>query len=66
MVFEDLQSAYDSLEINPYYQIRIKNFRALPLNKFPYLLFFEIIEERKVVRISALFHTAQDSEKWPD
>ena len=38
--YQDLQESYDTLEINPYYQVKVKNYRALPLKKFPFLIFF--------------------------
>jgi plasmid stabilization system protein ParE len=65
MFYDDLQFAYNSLEINPFYQVRVKRYRALPLRKFPYLLFFEIVEESNLVKILSLFHTSQDPNKWP-
>ncbi len=65
LFFEDLRSSLDSIEHNPYYQKRIKNFRTLPLKRFPYILFFELIEERALVRVVALFNTYQTPEKYP-
>ena len=65
LFYDDLQEAYTVLETNPYYQIRTKNYRALPLKKFPYLVFFEINEEKQVVKVLALFHTSQNPTKWP-
>jgi hypothetical protein len=63
--FTDLNSSLDSIEQNPYYQTRVKNFRALPLKKFPYILFFELFEENKIVKVIALFNTYQTPEKYP-
>ncbi len=39
--------SYKALQINPFYQIRLKNYRTLPFNKFPFLIFFQILEEVK-------------------
>jgi len=61
----DLQDAFKALQINPFYQIRTKNYRALPLKKFPFLLFFEVFEQQPKVKILALFNTNQDTEKYP-
>ena len=61
----DLQDAYDTLEINPFFEIRSKNYRALPLKKFPYLVFYELLESEQIVVVLALFHTSQDSINWP-
>lgn len=65
MFYDDLQDAYDALELNPFYQRRKKSYRAFPLRRFPFLLFFEIDENLKLVRVLAVFNTHQDSKKWP-
>ena len=61
----DLQDAFQALQINPFYQIRTRNYRALPLKKFPYLLFFEVFSEQPKVKVLALFNTNQDTDKYP-
>ena len=53
------------LEVNPYFQIKAKNYRSFVLRKYPYILFFEIMEETQIVKILALFHTSQNPEKYP-
>lgn len=63
--FLDLQQTYKALSINPFYQIRTKSYRAIPLKHFPYLLFFEVQEEKQLVKVLALFHTSQNPTKWP-
>ena len=57
--------AFKILEVNPYFQIKAKNYRSFVLRKYPYILFFEIIEETQIVKILALFHTSQNSKKYP-
>ena len=64
-LYEDIESAFDALKENPFYQVRTKNYRALPLEKFPYLLFFEILEKQNIVKVLALFNTSQDPKKYP-
>jgi hypothetical protein len=63
--YSDLEYAYKSLEINPYFQKRYKEFRCLPLRKFPYLLFLKIEEETKTVKVFSVFNTNQSEEKYP-
>ena len=63
--YSDLNSSLDSIERNPYYQVRFKDFRVLPLRKFPYIIFFELFEDIKIVKIIAVFNTYQNSEKYP-
>lgn len=57
--------AFETLKINPYYQVRKGKYRAFPLSIFPFLIFFELLEERKVVKILSIFHTSQDPKKYP-
>ena len=62
---DDIKNTYKALKINPFYQIRTKGFRAIPLKSFPFLLFFEVDESVKTIKIIALFNTHQDPEKYP-
>lgn len=61
----EVKSAIEHLEINPFYEIRAQNFRSIPLKKFPYLIFFDVDETRKEVKIVAIFNTNQSTEKYP-
>ena len=63
---EQLELAYQSLEINPFFQFRYKNLRAIPFKSFPYILFFMIDEEEKLVYIYSVFNTNQDPQKYPN
>jgi len=60
-----IEDAYHSLEINPFYQIRYKNVRALPVKRFPYLIFFTVNETNLRVNILSIFQTAQHPNKHP-
>jgi hypothetical protein len=62
---EDIKNTYKALKINPFYQIRTKKYRAIPLKNFPFLLFFEVDESVMTVKIIALFNTHQDPENYP-
>lgn len=62
---KDVKAAIGHLEINPFYEIRTENFRAIPLKTFPFLLFFEVNEAAKEVKVVAIFNTNQDTEKYP-
>jgi plasmid stabilization system protein ParE len=63
--YDELQECYRCLKVNPYFQVRVKWYRSLPLLKFPYLIFFEVHETEKLVRVLAVFNTFQDPDKWP-
>ncbi len=64
--FDEVNWAFERLKIKPYYQVRKGKYRALPLVKFPYLILFEVIEEKKMVKIPSIFHTSQDPKKYPN
>ena len=62
---ERLTETYNYLKINPYFEKRYKNFRAVPIKKFPYLLFFTIDEDKKIIKILSCFHTSTSPKKYP-
>ena len=58
-----IKKTIDSIQANPLKsQIRHGTTRVLYLDKFPYGIHFQVIENR--ILIVAVFHTSQDSEKW--
>jgi toxin ParE1/3/4 len=50
---------------NPFYQIRYKDYRALPIKKFPYIIVFYVNENTNTVFISAVFNAKQNPKKLP-
>ena len=50
---------------NPYFQKRFKHIRALRVKKFPYIIFYEINEEEKMIYILSVFCTHQNPDKYP-
>lgn len=63
-LLDDIEQAYSALKINPFFQIRSKHYRALPLRKYPYLMFFEVLEAERIVKVVSLFNTSQDPKKY--
>jgi plasmid stabilization system protein ParE len=61
----ELDSFFNILERSPYFDIRYGDYRALPLDIFPYLLLFRIDDDLHEVEIKAVFHTSQNPEKYP-
>lgn len=60
-----VESAYKKLSQNPFFVIRYKNVRAIPLKGFPYLLFFYIDEITFEVKILSIFHTSKSPQRYP-
>jgi hypothetical protein len=52
-----------TLEINPEFQIRYKDFHCLPLKTFKYMIHFKFDEVNKTVHIYAVLSTYQDPKK---
>jgi len=63
---EQLEQVYSALETNPFFQFRYKTLRALPFKSFPYMVFFTIDVEKKLVSIYSVFNTNQDPKKYPN
>lgn len=63
--YNQLKLSYKNLISNPYYIEKHKNIRAFPIKKFPYLLFYVIYEEEKLIRILSCFHTSKNPKKYP-
>ncbi len=59
-----IKAAFEKLKTNPYFQIRYDNVRCFPLQKFPYMIHYTLDEERQIIIIRAVFHTAQSPEQW--
>ena len=62
---KDFKKVYKNLEINPFYQFHDTNYRFIPFNKFPFIAFFLIDEPNKTVELNAVFHTSQNTDKYP-
>jgi len=63
--YSELIETYKKLELNPNYQIRHKNYIAIPLKVFPFLLFYVYDEKSKIIKILSCFHTSKNSKKYP-
>ncbi len=60
-----LKDCYNTLKINPFYQVQYKSIRSLKLNKFPYSLYFTLNEESKTIKILACFQNQQNPRRRP-
>lgn len=62
---KEVKYAIEHLAINPFFEIRAQNYRAIPLKKFPYIIFFEVDQAHKDVKVIAIFNTNRNTEKYP-
>ena len=53
------------IEKNPFaFAVKYDNIRTALVNKFPYLIHFDIDEPNKEIIITAVFHTSRNPELW--
>lgn len=62
---KDYEQTLEKIKQNPFYQVYYKNYRGLPLKKYPYIIFYQVDEPKNLVRIKAVFQANQDTEKRP-
>ncbi len=62
---ETINEHIEILEKNPIFQFRYKDYQALPIKKFPFLILFYVDEKSKTVYIMSVFNTNQDTKKYP-
>jgi plasmid stabilization system protein ParE len=60
-----LKEAYGTLETNPFFRVRYKNFRTLNIKRFPHSLYFIINEDKNTVRVLSCFHNKRNPNKRP-
>jgi len=60
----DFESTFLKIKINPHYQIRYKATRCLRLKKFPFLVHFQLFEDEKLIKVTAVLHTSRDTKDW--
>ena len=60
-----IETAFYTLNKNPYYAIRYKNVRGYKLKKFPYNLYYSINEAKQSVRILACYHNKRNPQQKP-
>jgi hypothetical protein len=56
--FEFLKKNYLS------FAVRYDSIRCMPVEKFPYMIHYRILEQQELVSAKAVFCTYEDSEKW--
>lgn len=68
-VIQNFFSNYDeiiiSLELFPFFELKYNDYRTIPFNDFPFLMFFKIFEDIKIVQIISIIHTSKDPDNYP-
>ena len=58
---QTIKLAFESLALNPFYQIRYDNVRCYFTKPFPYLIHYIVDDELKTIHVLAILHTSRDS-----
>ena len=59
-----IKDVYKTLKLNPFYQLKTKDYRAYPIKKFPYIIVFQIDENLSTIVILSVFNTYQNPIKY--
>jgi len=52
--YKEVRNVIEALKINPFYQTDSKGLRKIPVNKFPYKVYFKVDEKNNIVFIEAI------------
>lgn len=63
--FKDFKSSLNTISKNPYFKIWFEDFHGKLMKKYPFLIFYTIDKDAKVIVIARVFHTSQNPEKYP-
>ena len=59
-----IKHSFETLRINPFYQVRYQNKRCFNIKPFPFLIHFTVNEQSKSITIIAIIHTSINPSKW--
>lgn len=65
LFLKDYKESYKVIKKTKYFKVFFENFRGMPMKNFPYIIFYTIEENLKIIIIKAIFHTSQDINKYP-
>lgn len=61
----DFKKTISAIRETKYFQVFFGNFRGKTLKNFPFIVFYTIHEDEKLIVIRAVFHTSQNTTKYP-
>lgn len=62
---KEFKKTCQSIKKVKYFQTCFLEFKAVPMKKFPFLIFYTLDETNELIIIKAVFHTSQNPEKYP-
>lgn len=61
---KQVKKGIHSLKTNPHFELRYHTIRCLPVEKFPFMIHFEISPEHHEVIVFAVLHTSRSPLIW--
>jgi len=62
---KDYELTLQTILRSPFFKIYYKDFRGLPFKKYPYVIFYQIDEEQKLIYVKGVLHGRQNTSKRP-
>ena len=62
---KDYRKTLNLISESPFFRIWYDDFRAIPMKKYPFIIFYLVDFAEKTILISRVFHTSQNPEKYP-
>lgn len=66
LFIDDYKKTFKDILKTRYFRFFFQEFRGKPMKKFPYIVFYIIDENLKIIFITAVFNTSQDDQKYND
>ncbi|TPG43831.1 type II toxin-antitoxin system RelE/ParE family toxin [Flavobacterium pectinovorum] len=63
--YQVIDEHIDTLTLNPFFQVKYKDYHGIPTKKFPFIIFYFINEKLKTIYILSVFNTSLDPAKYP-
>ncbi len=60
----EIESCIQTLQKNPFFQIRYEMVRCLPVSRFPFMLHYTVDEQLQIVNIRAVIHTSLNPDEY--
>jgi toxin ParE1/3/4 len=63
--YKTVDEYFEAISKNPFYEIRYKDYRALPIRNFPFLIIFYLDENIEAAYIISVFNTNLNPINYP-
>lgn len=64
LFIDDYKKTFKDILKTRYFRFFFQEFRGKPMKKFPFIIFYTIDENSKIIFIKAVFNTSQDDQKY--